>query len=96
VSAPAVRMGDVAPCPATAPKPHEAATVVSGNATVLVGGVPAAHVGSAVVCSGVPAPNAVAVGSATVLVGGLGVARLGDATAHGGVLVPTQGTVLVG
>jgi uncharacterized Zn-binding protein involved in type VI secretion len=60
VSAPAVRMGDVAPCPATAPKPHEAATVVSGNATVLVGGVPAAHVGSAVVCSGVPAPNAVA------------------------------------
>lgn len=96
MSAPAVRMGDVSPCPATDPKPHEVAKVVSGNPTVLVGGVPAAHVGSVIVCSGVPAPNAVATGSGTVLVGGVGAARLGDATAHGGVLVATQGTVLVG
>lgn len=96
MSNPAVRLGDTAPCPAKEPKPHEVATVLTGNPTVLVEGVPAAHVGSVVACSGAPAPNAIVVASGTVLVGGLGAARLGDATAHGGVVLPTQGTVLVG
>lgn len=96
MSVPAVRVGDVAPCPGKEPKPHESATVLTGNATVLVEGLPAAHVGSVVACSGAPTPNVIVAASSTVLVGGVGAAKLGDATAHGGVVLPTQGTVLVG
>jgi len=93
---PSVRVGDVQPCPATAPSPHVSAAVVTGNATVLVVGQPAAHLGSALVCVGAPVPNAVALASSTVLVGGLGAARTGDMTTHGGVLLSDQTTVLVG
>ena len=96
MSLPAIRIGDMAPCPATDPKPHEVATVLTGNPTVLVEGVPAAHLGSVISCSGVPTPNSIVAGSGTVLIGGVGAAKLGDATAHGGVVLPTQGTVLVG
>lgn len=80
----------------TTPQPHGAAVVTAGNPTVLVVGLPAAHVGSALVCAGAPAPNAVVKGSATVLVGGMGAARTGDTTAHGGAVKATQTSVEMG
>lgn len=93
---PAIRVGDIQPCPSSEPQPHGAATVVLGNPTVLVEQIPAAHIGSPLVCAGAPTPNSIVLASATVLVGGVGMARAGDLTAHGGVLLPTQATVLVG
>jgi len=70
--------------------------VTVGNAQVLIEKMPAAYLGSALVCVGDPAPNAIAQGAATVLVGGIPAARNGDLTMHGGTLVATQGTVLIG
>jgi len=91
-----VRLTDTQPCPATSPQSHGVAMVTAGHPNVLVLGLPAAHLGSPVVCAGAPAPNAVAKASTTVLVGGVGAAREGDATAHGGFLKASQATVLVG
>lgn len=96
MSRPAVRVGDVQPCPAKKPQEHGDATVTGGNAQVLIEAQPAAYVGSSIVCAGDPAQNAVAQGAATVLIGGKPAARHGDLTLHGGTLTATQGTVLVG
>lgn len=96
MSRPAVRLGDTGPCPLSEPQPHGAGTVVAGATTVLIVSMPAAHVGSAVVCAGSPAPNVIAVGSASVLVCSLPAARTGDMTAHGGVVIAGQGSVLIG
>jgi uncharacterized Zn-binding protein involved in type VI secretion len=93
---PAVRVGDSDQCPLKQPQPHELATVTVGAPSVLIEGMPAAHVGSAVVCAGAPAQNAIAAGSASVLVCEMKAARTGDKTAHGGVIIATQGTVLIG
>ncbi len=62
-----------------------------GAPTVLIGGLPAAHVGDT---CGV---DAITKGSATVLIGGLPAARVGDMTAAGGVIMPPGlPTVLIG
>lgn len=65
-----------------------------GEATVLVGGMPAARVGDMCICVG--PPDTIAAGSGTVLIGGMPAARLGDATAHGGTIVAGEPTVLIG
>ena len=93
---PAVRVGDTGTCPLKEPQPHELATVIVGAASVLIERLPAAHLGSVVVCAGSPAPNSIAVGSGSVLVCGQPAARVGDSMAHGGVVTASQGSVLIG
>lgn len=93
---PAARVGDMHTCPmVTGIVPHVGGPVVpSGVPTVLIGGMPAATVGSQAVCVG--PPDAIVAGSRTVIVGGLPAARVGDSTAHGGLLVVGEPTVVIG
>ena len=56
-----------------------------GTPTVLIGGLPAATVGSMCTCVG--PPDSIIMGSMTVMIGGKPAARMGDPTAHGGVIV---------
>ncbi|HET8705338.1 MAG TPA: PAAR domain-containing protein [Pseudomonadales bacterium] len=92
---PAARISDFHTCPdETHHKPHVGGPVVSGVPNVLIGGAPAATMGSVCQCNG--PPDSVVMGSPTVLIGGKPAARMGDATAHGGVMVVGCPTVLVG
>ena len=74
--------------------PHVGGPVMAGEATVLIGGMPAARVGD--MCSCVGPPDTIAAGSATVMIGGMPAARLGDPTAHGGSIVAGAPTVIIG
>ena len=80
--------------PAPVPIPHVGGPVMMGAPTVMIGGVPAAQVGSMCTCTG--PPDSVVMGSMTVLVANMPVARMGDSTAHGGAIVIGCPTVLVG
>ena len=62
--------------------------------TVLIGALPAAHVGDLCVCVG--PPDSIVLGSFTVLTGGTPAVRIGDLTAHGGNIVLGLPTVLIG
>lgn len=82
----AARSTDMHTCPAfTGPVPHVGGPITMGCPTVLIGGLPAAQVGSVCVCTG--PPDSIAKGSATVFIGGQPAARMGDSTAHGGAIV---------
>jgi uncharacterized Zn-binding protein involved in type VI secretion len=91
---PAARVGD--------PTGHPGAIGPPGVVTVLIGGMPAATVGTPHICAfpGVVPhpPNAIVPpGSLTVLIGGMPAARVGDMTACGGpILPPGCPTVLIG
>jgi uncharacterized Zn-binding protein involved in type VI secretion len=84
------------------PPPGAAATV----ATVLIGGLPAAVVGSLHVCPVVPhaalgpgnvlVPNPAAAAAGPVLIGGLPAARARDQTACGAMVLTGAPTVLIG
>ena len=50
--------------------------------TVLIGGMPAATVGSMCTCVG--PPDSIVMGSMKVMIGGKPAARMGDSCAHGG------------
>lgn len=94
---PAARANDLHVCPmVTGIVPHVGGPILSGNAvlTVLMGGFPAATVGTTATCVG--PPDTIARGSATVLIGGLPAARLGDSTAHGGTITTGLSTVIIG
>jgi uncharacterized Zn-binding protein involved in type VI secretion len=93
---PAARITDMHVCPmVTVLVPHVGGPIVSpGGPTVLIGGLPAATVGSACVCVG--PPDTVAMGSTTVMICGKPAARLGDPTAHGGSIVLGCFTVMIG
>jgi uncharacterized Zn-binding protein involved in type VI secretion len=92
---PAARLGDLHVCPmCDGLKPHVGGPVLLGTATVLIGGMPAANVGTSCTCAG--APDVIVRGSATVLVGGRPAARMLDQTAHGGVVMSGAPTVLIG
>lgn len=96
---PAARIGDMHVCPmqtpAPTPIPHVGGPISSPSTpTVLIGGVPAAGLGSMCVCVG--PPDSIIKGSATVLIGGKPAARMGDSTAHGGSIVVGCPTVLIG
>lgn len=88
---PAARVGDPTGHPGTIGPP--------GVPTVLIGGMPAATVGTPHACAfpaGHP-PNAIAPpGCPTVLIGGLPAARMGDLTACGAPIVLGCPTVLIG
>jgi uncharacterized Zn-binding protein involved in type VI secretion len=96
---PASRITDMHVCPMVTPVippiPHVGGPIVAPSGpTVLIGGLPAAGLGSVAICVG--PPDIVVRGSATVLIGGRPAARMGDNTAHGGVVVVGDPTVLIG
>ena len=97
MSKPAARITDFHVCPMVNPGgvPHVGGPIIGpGEATVLIGGMPAAVVGDSCVCAG--PPDTIVVGSGTVLIGGKPAARMGDSTAHGGTILAGAPTVLIG
>ncbi|MAZ28359.1 MAG: type VI secretion protein [Cytophagaceae bacterium] len=93
----AARINDMHVCPMPNPNgsPHVGGPILPpGEATVLIGGMPAARVGDMAVCTG--PPDSIAMGSSTVFIGGMPAARMGDSTAHGGTIVVGEFTVLIG
>ncbi len=80
------------------PVPHAAGgTIVQGVPTVLIGGMPAATVGSTVFCAGPsPHPSTVVLGAFTVLIGGKPAARVGDLTNMANVILNGVVTVEIG
>ncbi len=96
---PAARVSDLHVCPMVTPGvppiPHVGGPIMPpGVPTVLIGGLPAATVGSMCTCVG--PPDSIVKGSATVLIGGLPAARMGDTTAHGGTIAVGFPTVMIG
>lgn len=93
---PAARIGDMHICPMwDGPKPHVGGPVMPpGVPNVLIGGLPAATVGSLCTCVG--PPDCIVKGSASVLISGMQAARMGDVTAHGGSIVMGFPNVLIG
>lgn len=93
---PAARIGDAHVCPmSTGPVPHVGGPIVGpGQATVLIGNMPAALVGDTLVCVG--PPDVIEMGSTSVFIGGFPAARMGDTTAHGGSIVLGLPTVMIG
>lgn len=92
----AARLTDLHECPlVTGVVPHVGGpTVGPGVPTVLVGKLPAAVIGDALVCVG--PPDTIVQGSTTVMIGGKPAARMGDTTAHGGKVVLGCFTVMIG
>lgn len=93
----AARISDMHTCPMVdpGPKPHVGGPILPpGAPTVMIGGLPAATVGTKCVCIG--PPDTISQGSGTVLIGGKPAARLGDSTAHGGMIVAGCATVIIG
>ena len=93
---PAARITDMHTCPmVTGVVPHVGGPIIGpGEASVLVGGMPAAVVGDNCICVGPPA--SIVKGSGSVMIGGKPAARMGDSTAHGGSIVLGLPTVLIG
>ena len=93
---PAARISDMHTCPMVnpGPVPHVGGPIVTGDATVQIGFMPAARVTDMCICTG--PPDTIVKGSATVLSGGRLAARIGDNTAHGGVIGMGCPTVLTG
>jgi len=93
----AARVGDMHVCPAVnpGPVPHVGGPCLPpGEATVIIGGMPAVRVGDMAQCSG--PPDSIIAGSGTVMIGGMPAARMGDSTAHGGSIIAGCPTVLIG
>jgi len=96
---PAARITDLHTCPMITPGippiPHVGGPILPpGGINVLIGGLPAAIVGTMCVCVG--PPDTLIKGSATVLICGMPAVRMGDITAHGGTVVMGFPTVLIG
>lgn len=65
-----------------------------GLPTVIIGGEPAAVVGTLCTCAG--PPDTITKGSQSVLFGGKGAARMGDTTAHQGQVTGGLSSVIIG
>ena len=93
---PASRITDMHICPmVTGVVPHVGGPIISpGGPTVLIGGLPAATLGSQCICVG--PPDVVIMGSTTVLINKKPAARMGDSTVHGGKIIIGCPTVLIG
>ena len=89
---PAARQGD--------PSGHPGTITGPGVLTVIIGGMPAAVVGTMYTCAFPPPPphppNPVAKGSATVFIAGKPAARVGDTTACGAPIIAGEPTVIIG
>jgi len=95
----AARLTDMHTCPMQTPGvppiPHVGGPVIGpGEATVLIGSMPAAVVGDSCTCVG--PPDSIVKGSSTVMIGGKPAARMGDTTSHGGQIVLGCPTVMIG
>ncbi len=92
----AARTGDMHTCPmTTGTVPHVGGPVLPpGEASVLIGGMPAARLGDQCLCSG--PPDSIITGSSTVMIGGKPAARQGDSTSHGGQITLGCPTVTIG
>ena len=94
---PAARVTDNHICPMANPNgnPHTGGPIMPpGILTVLIGGQPAATMGSMCVCAG--PPDGITRGSSSVMIGGQPAARQGETTAHGGRIAGGFHTVLIG
>jgi uncharacterized Zn-binding protein involved in type VI secretion len=93
---PSARIGDFHSCPRVnpGPVPHVGGPVATGQANVLIMGMPAARTGDMALCVG--PPDSISKGSSSVLIGNKPAARMGDSTSHGGVVVMGAATVLIG
>ena len=93
---PAARVSDNHVCPMfTAFVPHVGGPIAAPSMpNVLIGGLPAAGVGSACTCTG--PPDAITTGAFNVLIGGRPAARMGDSCAHGGKVAVGLPNVLIG
>jgi uncharacterized Zn-binding protein involved in type VI secretion len=90
---PAARVGD--------PTGHPGAIAGPGVPTVLIGGMPAATLGTPHACGMVPPagphpPTPIATGSLSVLIGGMPAARMGDLSGCGAPILAGVPTVLIG
>ena len=90
---PAARMGDATNHPGTISGP--------GVPSVLIGGQPAAVVGTPHICAlpptaGPHSPTPITNGSMTVRIGGRAAARLGDKAACGAMIIKGARNVLIG
>lgn len=93
----AARVSDNHTCPLANPNgnPHTGGPIMPpGVPTVLIGGKPAATLGSMCTCAG--PPDSIVKGSSSVMINGKAAARLGDTTAHGGKIVAGCPTVSIG
>lgn len=93
----AARVGDNHTCPMTNPdgSPHTGGPVMpAGITSVLIGGKPAATMGTKCTCAG--PPDSITKGSTTVLIGGKAAARQGDTTSHGGSITAGCTSVIIG
>jgi uncharacterized Zn-binding protein involved in type VI secretion len=86
----AARLGDRHSCKYPG---HVGGPILSGEETVLIGGLPAACAGDLAECEG--PPDVIAEGERTVEIGGRAAARLGDAT-FGGRIGGGLATVTIG
>src|SRR5262245_17372095 len=92
----AARISDMHVCPKVdpGPKPHVGGPVSTGEATVLIGYMPAARVGDKAICIG--PLDSISAGEPTVVIGNKDAARRGDPTSHGGKVVMGCPTVNIG
>ena len=75
--------------------PHVGGPIMPpGQATVLIGGSPAAVVGDLCTCAG--PPDSISLGSQTVYINNRAAARMGDMTSHGGQITVGLPTVIIG
>ena len=96
---PAARVTDMHVCPMVTPGlppvPHVGGLLLPpGSPSVLIGGLPAATLGTQALCTG--AVDVVILGSFKVFICGKPAARMGDNCAHGGAIVSRYSQVLVG
>ncbi|WP_025903667.1 PAAR domain-containing protein [Tatumella sp. UCD-D_suzukii] len=95
---PAARVSDMHVCPMVPPGlppiPHTGGPITTGVPMVLIGGMPAATVGSMAICVG--PPDSVVMGSVKVFIGKKPAARMGDSCAHGGTIVMGCPKVFIG
>jgi uncharacterized Zn-binding protein involved in type VI secretion len=93
----AARVGDNHSCPMTNPNgsPHTGGPILPpGVISVIIGGKPAANVGTKCTCAG--PPDSIAKGSTSVIIMGKPAARQGDLTAHGGSITAGCTSVIIG
>ncbi|EMM7535735.1 PAAR domain-containing protein [Escherichia coli] len=98
MSKPAARVNDMHVCPMVTPGippiPHVGGPILPpGVPTVLIGGMPAATVGSLATCVG--PPDTIVMGCFKVLICNKPAARMGDSCAHGGTIVMGCPKVLI-
>ncbi len=94
----AARISDMHMCPKVepGPVPHVGGPIFSGSANVIIGHMPAARVGDAVVCIPIGPTDKISEGSSTVVINHRAAARRTDPCAHGSRVVGGCPTVVIG